>query len=117
LKFLRQQMATSEFQSDTFRVYTRCGMGIHPLITLNLNKSTRTSDFKSNDPIPIFLQLPFLRKPYMRPGHNLQPLPRGHWGIVFLKNMISGPFNYAEQNSFLKILIGCVWGNIGGNRG
>ena len=36
-------------------------------------------------------------------------------GIVILKDIISGLFNYAEQNCYLKILIGCVWGN--GKRG
>ena len=29
-------------------------------------------------------------------------------GWVILKDIISGPFNYIEQNDYLKIFIGCV---------
>ena len=31
--------------------------------------------------------------------------------VVILKNLISRPFNYAKQNGFLKMLIGCVGRN------
>ena len=47
--------------------------------------------------------------------HN--PCPKGY-GVVILKDIISGPFNYAEQNGYLEILIGCVgekvsvWGGL-----
>ena len=37
--------------------------------------------------------------------------------VVILEEIISGPFNYVEQNGCLKILIGCVWGNDGRGRG
>jgi hypothetical protein len=50
-------------------------------------------------------------------GHNLKPLPWGLWEFVVLKKIISGPFNYVEQNSYLRILIGCVRGNVGRERG
>ena len=32
-------------------------------------------------------------------------------GVV--KDEISCPFNYVEQNDYVKIMIGCVWGNSG----
>ena len=32
-------------------------------------------------------------------------------GVIILKDVISGPFNYIEQNDYPKILIRCVWGN------
>ena len=54
----------------------------------------------------------------MPPGHNLYPFPKGcGGGFVILKDTISRPFNYIEQNGYLKILIGCVWGNGGRGRG
>ena len=27
------------------------------------------------------------------------------------KNVVSGLFNYNKQNGYLKILVGCIWGN------
>ena len=84
LKFPRQQMAISKFLIDVFRENTKClcvwgeggGVrGIHPAITLNLKKGTRNSDYQSNEPSPKFIRSPFLYKPYMPPGHNLQSLP------------------------------------------
>ena len=79
LKFLRQQMAISKLKSDAFRENKRyVGGGIRPQVTLNLKKSTRTSDYKSNVPPTKLLRLPFLYIPYMPPGYNLQPLP---WGL------------------------------------
>ena len=86
---------------------------IHPLITLNLKKGTRTSDYRSNEPFPKFIRSSFLYIPYMPPGHNLQPLPRRSWGVFIIKNIISRPFNYVEQNGYFKILIRCVQGNGG----
>jgi hypothetical protein len=32
-------------------------------------------------------------------------------GVVILKNIISGPFNYIEQNGHIKMLIVNFWGN------
>ena len=34
-------------------------------------------------------------------------------GDVIPKYIISGPFNYVEQNGYLEILIGCVWETVG----
>ena len=34
-------------------------------------------------------------------------------GVDIPKGIVTGVFKYAEQNSHLKILIGCVWGNDG----
>ena len=64
-------------------------------------------------PPPKFIRTLFLIKtlPYMPPGHNLLPLPWGLGGVVILKAIISGPFNYVEQNDYLKILSVCVWVN------
>ena len=46
------------------------------------------------------------------------PIPfdsyKGHWGLRGFdipKDIITRPFNYAEQNDYLKIFIGYVWGN------
>ena len=33
------------------------------------------------------------------------------------KEIVAGPFYYAEQNGHLKILTGCVWGKGGRERG
>jgi hypothetical protein len=49
----------------------------------------------------------------MPPGHNLQPLSLGLGGFVILKDIISDPFIYVEQNGYLKTLIGRVWENDG----
>jgi len=43
--------------------------------------------------------------------HGLLPLPWGLWGVVILKDIVSAPFNYAEHNCYLKIMIGRIWGN------
>ena len=45
-------------------------------------------------------------------GVTYIPCPEG-WGFVILKDIISGSFNYVEQNGYLKILIWSVWGNDG----
>jgi hypothetical protein len=46
--------------------------------------------------------------------HNLQPFSWGLWGrVVILKDLISRPFNYIEQNGHIKMLLGNVWGNDG----
>ena len=49
-------------------------------------------------------------------GITYNPCPEGCGGFVILKDLISRTFNYVEQNGYLKILIGCVWGK-GGVRG
>jgi hypothetical protein len=59
----------------------------------------------------------FHKKHYMPPGHTLQPLPWGVWGFFILKIIISWNVNYVEENAYLKILIGCVWGNGGRENG
>ena len=38
-------------------------------------------------------------------------------GGVILKDLIYGSFDYVEQNDYLKIFIGCDWGNSGHGRG
>ena len=40
----------------------------------------------------------------------LQLLPRGLWGVCHPQNIISGLFIVAEQNGYIKIMIGCVLG-------
>ena len=54
----------------------------------------------------------------MPPGHNLQSLP---WtleeGGCHLHDIISRPSNYAVENGYFKILIGCAWGSGGPGRG
>ena len=35
------------------------------------------------------------------------------WGHFISKDMVIGPFNYVEKNSYLKILIGRFWGKSG----
>ena len=71
---------------------------MHPPITLNLKTGTRAFDYQSNEPSPKFIRSPFLCKPYMPPEHSLQPFTLRLWGVVSLKDIISGPFNYVEQN-------------------
>ena len=50
----------------------------------------------------------------MSPGHTLKLLPWGLWGAVILKDIIPEPFNYAEQNSYLKIIWLVVFGEVVG---
>ena len=50
-------------------------------------------------------------------GITYNPCPEGCEGVVILKDLISRTFNYAEQNGYLKILIGCVWGEGGREMG
>jgi hypothetical protein len=50
---------------------------------------------------------------YASRAKTYNPCPEGSGGSVILKNIISGLFNYVEQNGCFKILIGCVWGNGG----
>ena len=101
-KFLRQQMAIPKILIYAFRENTRCNGGIHPLITLNLKKGTRTSDFQSNELPPKFIRSPFPYKlvcpPYM-PGITYNSCPeicRG--GGVILQDKISVPCNSVEHN-------------------
>ena len=83
--------------------------------TLCQHRSNTTSDYQSKELPPKFIRWPFLYKPYIPPpGHNLLPLSWGLGGVI-LKDIISEPFNYVEQNCYLKILIGCIWEN--GGRG
>ena len=104
LKFLRQKITISKFLSDTFWENTSWeGRGvIHPLITLNLKKGIKTSDYQPNEPIRSTTTLSI--KFYMPQVNNLQPLPRGRRGVVNLKDIISGPFKYVKQNGYLKVL-------------
>ena len=46
-------------------------------------------------------------------GIIYNPCSEGSGGGVYLKDIISGAFDYVEQNGYLKILIGCVWRNGG----
>ena len=84
------------------------GGGIHPSITLNI----KTSDYQSNEPLRSLYDHPFCKNIIWPQGITYNPCPDG-WGDVTIKDTISGPFNYAEQNGYLKTLIGCVWGNCG----
>ena len=89
-KFLRQQMAISIFLSDVSCINTRCGGGdIHPSITLNIKYALERLTFNILIFPPKFIRAPFLHIPCMPPGHTLQ------------------------QNGYLKMLIRCVWGNVG----
>ena len=64
-------------------------------------------------PLQSLYDHPFYKKPHMPPGHNLQPLPRGLWGIVLLKYIISGLSNYVEQSGYLKIWFDVFGGMVG----
>ena len=63
----------------------------------------------TNEPPPEFIRSPFLYIPYLPPEHNL-PFPDGcgGGGGCHPQRHNSGPFNYVEQNGYLKILIICV---------
>ena len=41
-------------------------------------------------------------------------MAEGGGGHVLSKGIVVGPFNYVEQNGYLKILIGQFWGKSGG---
>ena len=121
LKFLRQQMSISKFISDVFQKNTRCwgeGGGTHPSMTLNFKTDTRSSDHQFNESPLKFIRSPFLYIPYIPPSINYNPSPEGSGGeVVTIEDIISGPFNYVEQNGYLKIWIGCDWWNDGRGRG
>jgi hypothetical protein len=59
----------------------------------------------------------FICKPYMLQGITYNPCTEGSDGVIILKGLIFRTFDYVEQNGNLKILIGCVWGNGGRERG
>ena len=110
-KFLRQQMTIWKFLSDASRENSRCGWDTTPQITQNLINGTITCDYQSNMPPTKFIRSPFLYISLICPqGITYNRCPEG-CGVAIIKNIISGPFNYFEQNGYLKILIGCVWGN------
>ena len=79
LKFLWKQKAISKFLLHISGKYEVWRGVIHPPITLNLKSGTKNSDYQSNEPRLKSLWPPFLQKPYMPPGHNLQPLSWGLW--------------------------------------
>ena len=65
-------------------------------ITFDFLKGTRPFNFQSNEPRDI----------------TYNPCPEILGGGVF-KDILNGPFKYAEQIGYLKILIACIWGNDG----
>ena len=91
------------------------GGGLVPLQSLlTIKKGISPLNLQSNEPFLKFLQQWFLYKSYMPPGHNLQPWPWRLWGSLLLKkHNFFVEINYAEQNGYLKILMGCVWENDG----
>jgi hypothetical protein len=68
-----------------------------------------------NKPFLKFLRQRFLQNLICPQGITYNPRPEGcgGGGVVTLKDLVSRTFNYVEQNGYLKILIGCVWGNSG----
>jgi hypothetical protein len=52
-----------------------------------------------------------------RKGKTYNPSPEGCGEIFILKDLISGTFIFVEQNGYLKILIVCVLGKGGRERG
>ena len=50
-------------------------------------------------------------------GITYNPCREGYGGIVILKDKVSRPFNYAEQNGYLKIWTLCLLGNDGHGEG
>ena len=98
-------MTMSKLLSDALWKNTRFGGGvIQPPITLSLKKSTRTSDNKSWD--------------IESCGPEIWYCPEscGAGGAAILGDIISGPSNYVEQNSYLKVLLD-VFGEIVGAGG
>ena len=77
IKWLSQKFLLSAFQEKT--ACTR-GEGNCLLTTLTHEKGTKTSDYLSNGTPLKYIRLPFLQKPYMPPGYNLQLFPWGLWG-------------------------------------
>ena len=82
--------------------------GIHPPITLNLKNGLRTSDYQSNEPPSKFVRPPFLYIPYATRTCFITLALRAE-GDVILKDIMSRPFKYVNQNAYFKILIGCVY--------
>ena len=123
LQFLPQQMAISIFLSDAFWENLRsvCGGGGRGLSILpSFWISERAQKLLISNPISP------LRCLYDHPFYINLILPQdipynlcseGCKRNVILKYKVSGPFYYVEQNYYLKIWIGCVWGNSGHGRG
>ena len=96
------------------------GGGSCPSVTLTFKKSSRTSDYQSNElPSQVYMTNISIKSLYVSQGITYNPCPEcfgcGGGGLHPLR-LISGPFNYAEQNGYLKIVIGCFWGNDGHGR-
>ena len=91
--------------------------GIHPPVTLNLTKYTKTSYYQYNMPlwslydhsfyIYFICPMALLTTPAMR-SVGME--------VIILKDIVSEHFNYVEENGYLKILIGCVCWNGGRGR-
>jgi hypothetical protein len=42
-------------------------------------------------------------------GLSYNTSPKGYGGVVILEDIISRPFNYIQQNDYIKMLIWSVW--------
>ena len=60
---------------------------------------------------PLVSDHPFHKDLLCSRGIAFNLCPENHWRVVILKDVISGPFNYAEHNDPLKNFIEYFWGN------
>ena len=104
-------MTFSKVLADAFQENTRYG-GISTLPSLWISK--RALKFLIRNSISSLRRLcnhSFYINLKHPQGITYNPCPEGFRRVVILKNIISGPFNYGEQNGYLKISIRCFRGN------
>ena len=82
-----------------------------------IKKGTSPFNFQSNEPFWSFHNKAFNKHLICSQGITYNPCPEGWGEAVILKDLISRTFCNVEQNGYLKILIGCVWGKGGRERG
>ena len=106
-----------------FKISSRCilgkyeaGGGVHPPIFWIFERALELSITSPMSPSEVYTIILSIHTLFVLPCPD-KPCPEGYvGGGVELKDVIFGPFNYVQQNDYLKILIGCAMGNGGRGR-
>ena len=93
------------------------GVGAFTLrLLLNMKRGTSPLNSQLNNMPFCFYDKTFYKNLFCPKVKLITFTRRAVWGkVVTFNNRIPRPFNYVEQNGYLKILIECAWGK--GKRG
>ena len=107
--FLRQQMAISKFNLTRLGKVRGAGGRGSTLPSLWISVRALNALIRNLiNPLRSLYDHPFYINLICPQGLIYNPCPGWSRGVFILKYKISGPSNYAEQNGYVKILIGCV---------